>query len=93
MEAQPGVGLTSQESWEGGLDISPISRLRSVLGSMLHPNASLSQIWFRAKTLLRYRGTSLIRTFPLLGPYNRNMPMALWQSSAGGRYIMIEVPL
>ena len=29
---------------------------------------------------LRYRGTSLIRTPPSVGPYSRTMPRALWKS-------------
>ena len=41
-----------------------------------------------------YRGTSLIRNYPSLGPYSRLMPRALWWSwEGGGVYIMIEVPL
>ena len=29
---------------------------------------------------LPYRGTSLIRNYPLLGPYSRTIPRALWRS-------------
>ena len=31
-----------------------------------------------------YRGTSLIRNRPRLGPYSRTMPKALWWSKGGG---------
>ena len=31
-----------------------------------------------------YRGTSLIRNTPLLGPYRRSIPRVLWWSSGGG---------
>ena len=31
-----------------------------------------------------YRGTSLTRNTPLLGPYSRTMPNALWRSWGGG---------
>ena len=43
--------------------------------------------------LLRYRGASLIRNCPLLGPYSRPMPGPLWWSGGGGRFLMSEVPL
>jgi len=36
-----------------------------------------------------YRGTSLIRKRPTLGPYTRPMPMALWRSEGGGRFLVI----
>ena len=40
-----------------------------------------------------YRGTSLIRKHPFLGPYSRAMPRALWWSEGGGCFLMSEVPL
>ena len=40
-----------------------------------------------------YRGTSLIRNTPLLGPYSRTMPRALWRSKGGGLFLMSEVTL
>ena len=33
-----------------------------------------------------YRGTSLIRNNPLVGPYSRTMPRALWKSWGGGAF-------
>ena len=41
----------------------------------------------------RYRGTSLIRNTPLLRPYSRNMPRALWRPYGGGLFLMSEVLL
>ena len=38
-----------------------------------------------------YRGTSLIRNTPLLGPYSRTR--VLWWSKGGGLFLMSEVPL
>ena len=40
-----------------------------------------------------YRGTSLARKQPPLGPYPRPMPSVLGGSSGGGRFLMGEVPL
>ena len=40
-----------------------------------------------------YRGTSLIRNTPLLGPYSRTIPRVLWRSQGGGLFLMSEVPL
>jgi hypothetical protein len=40
-----------------------------------------------------YRGTSLRRNNPPIGPYNRPMPMALRGSYGGGRFLMSGVPL
>ena len=41
----------------------------------------------------QYRGTSLIRNSPLLGPYSRTVPRALWWPWGGGVFLMSEVPL
>ena len=41
----------------------------------------------------RYRGTSIIRKRPPLGPYCRPMPRVLGGSEGGGRFLMSEVPL
>ena len=41
----------------------------------------------------RYRGASLIRNDPLLGPCSRTMPRALRKSQGGGLFLMSEVPL
>ena len=38
----------------------------------------------RTRRIQRYRGTSLIRNRPLLGPFSRAMPGALWWSLGGG---------
>ena len=40
-----------------------------------------------------YRGTSLIRSNPLLGPYRRTIPRALWWSLGWGLFLVSEVPL
>ena len=40
-----------------------------------------------------YRGTSLIRTSPPLGPCRRTKPRALWWSLEGGGGRMSKVPL
>ena len=40
-----------------------------------------------------YRGTSLIRITPLIGPYSRTIPRVLWWSQGGGLFLMSEVPL
>ena len=40
-----------------------------------------------------YRGTSLIRNGPLLGPYSRTIPRVLKWSQGGGLFLMSEVPL
>jgi len=40
-----------------------------------------------------YRGASLARNTPLLGPYIRTMLRALWGSWGGERFLMSEVPL
>ena len=40
-----------------------------------------------------YRGASLIRNPPLLGPYSRTIPRVLWWSQGGGLFLMSEVPL
>jgi len=38
-----------------------------------------------------YRGTSLIKNNPLLGPYSRTMNRALWWSWGKGLFFMSEV--
>ena len=43
--------------------------------------------------ILSYRGTSLIRKRPPLGPYSRTMPRNIWGSYGGGRFLMSEVLL
>ena len=40
-----------------------------------------------------YRGTSLIRNSPPLGPYSMPVPRALWWSQGGMLFLMSEVPL
>jgi len=40
-----------------------------------------------------YRGTSLVRNNPTLGPYRKPMSRALWWSYGGGLFLMSEVPL
>ena len=37
-----------------------------------------------------YRGTLLIRHTPLLGPYRRTIPRALWWSWGGGQFLVSE---
>ena len=39
------------------------------------------------------RGTSLIRNCDSVGPYSRTVPMLLWRSQGGRRFLMSEVPL
>ena len=51
------------------------------------------QLYQARSCLLAYRGTSLIRNTPLLGPYKRTMFKALWRSWGGGLFLMGEVPL
>ena len=41
---------------------------------------------------VNYRGTSLIRNAPLLGPYSRTIPRVAWWSYGGGLFLMSEVP-
>ena len=43
-------------------------------------------------TLESYRGTSLKRNNPLLGPYSEDYLLLRW-SQGGGRFLMGEVPL
>jgi len=45
------------------------------------------------KFVPQYRGTSLIRNTPLLGPHSRTIHGVLWWSYGGGRFLMSEVPL
>jgi hypothetical protein len=40
-----------------------------------------------------YRGTSLIRNTPLVGPRSSPVPRDLWWSYRGWRFLMSEVPL
>jgi hypothetical protein len=40
-----------------------------------------------------YRGTSLMRGTPLIGPYRRTIPRVLWWSQGGGLFLMSELPL
>ena len=40
-----------------------------------------------------YRGASLMRNRPTLGPYRRPMPRALGGSQGGRQFLMGEVPL
>ena len=48
---------------------------------------------FRGSGVGLYRGTSLIRNNPTLGPYSRTIPRVLWWSGGGGLFLMSEVPL
>ena len=43
--------------------------------------------WPVGAYILSYRGTSLIRNSPSLGPYSRTMPRALWWSLGGGLFL------
>ena len=63
----------------------------STLGSCREENESSLQSAEWGGTL--YRGTSLIRNTPLLEPYRRTIPRALWWSQVGGLFLMSEVPL
>ena len=47
----------------------------------------------KSESDLKYRGTSLIRDTPILGPYCRTIPRFLWWSKGRGLFLMIEVPL
>jgi hypothetical protein len=40
-----------------------------------------------------YRGTSLIRPPPPVGPYTRTMSRAVWWSQGGVPFLMSEVPM
>ena len=40
-----------------------------------------------------YRGTSVIRNTPLLGPYRRTIPSVILWSKGGGLFLMSEVLL
>ena len=40
-----------------------------------------------------YRGASLIRNTPLLGPHSRTIPRVVRWSYGGGLFLMSEVPL
>ena len=40
-----------------------------------------------------FSGTSLMENTPLLEPYSRPTPRALWWYQGGGRFLMSEVPL
>jgi hypothetical protein len=42
---------------------------------------------------LDYRGTSLTRNNPSIGPYSWLMPRALWWFRGGRMFLMREVPL
>ena len=53
---------------------------------------SISTVSRDASTVAAYRGTSLMRNTPLVGPYRRPMPMVLEGSQGGGRFLMGEVP-
>ena len=44
-------------------------------------------------TSARYKGTSLIRKHPPLGPYSKDMPRPLWRSKGERRFVISEVPL
>ena len=46
-----------------------------------------------ANTAATYRGTSLIRNTPPVGPYSSRMPRVLGGSQGGGLFLMSEVPL
>ena len=46
-----------------------------------------------SSTVVCFRGTSLIRNSPLLGPYSRPTPRVLEGSKGGGRCLISEVPL
>ena len=50
-----------------------------------------STVWTELRD--RYRGTSIIKNTPLLGPYSGTIPRVLWQSLGGGLSLMSEVPL
>ena len=47
----------------------------------------------RSATLPHYRGTSLIRNTPPVGPYSSLMPRALRWSWGGRQFLVSEVPL
>ena len=50
-------------------------------------------LWKCALRLPRYRGTSLTRNNPPVGPYSRVLPRALRWSMGGGQFLMGEEPL
>ena len=53
-----------------------------------------SPLWILPRLFPRaYRGTSLMRSTPLLVPYSRTLPRVLWWSWRGGLFLTSQVPL
>ena len=80
----------------------PTRHLRDILtrpyqASFYHAVGSMRLLPRKQQERCCYRGTSLIRNSPPLGPYrgpySRPMPRALWWSEGGWRFLMSEVPL
>ena len=59
----------------------------------LQPLAGSSRFFSSPKLTGVFRVTLLISSSPLLGPYNRTMPRALWWPSGGTLFLMSEVIL
>ena len=58
--------------------------------SITRSNSAYVHMYRTREVACGYRGTSLIRKRPLLGPYGRTMPVVVL---GGGRFLMSEVPL
>ena len=64
------------------------------IGASISRNPELKTSSTRArKGLQQYRVDSLTRNTPLLGPYRRTTPRALWWPEGGGLFCMNEEPL
>ena len=83
--------------WFSGRSPEPLSSCSLFDGMRCTPVArtrEAQQVTSAATGYEPYRGTSLIRNTPLLGPYNRRtMPRGICWSQGGGRFLMSEVPL
>jgi len=64
------------------------TRERNVVGTVLDSPTSKEAADEKA-----YRGTSLIRNAPPIGPYSMPMPRALWWFWGGVLFLMSVVPL
>ena len=90
MEATNGLFRFSSGQMQGGLtpEHNPgWQRPWSTAGRKASP------VLTSAARRFQYRDTWLIRNIATLGPYNRNMPRALWWPYEGGLFRISEVPL
>ena len=61
-----------------------LSQVKDVAAAHKHAVQGLKQA---------YRGTSLMKNMPFLGPYSKTLSRVLWWSQGGGLFLMSEVPL